>query len=163
MMKHWTDNLTYTPCADALKWLRTQPDAQTAWDKSERGDWMLYHAGKLAGEPGSDVRRPLVLAACACARLALPYVMKSELSPLAAIETTERWARGEANAPSLEDVRQAYAADAAYAAYAADAAYAAAYAADAAASAASASAYARVKTLAACADIVRKHYPKVPT
>ena len=67
-MKHWTEKLSYTPCADALKWLRTQPDAQTAWDTSQRGDWMLFHAGKLAGEPGSDGRRTLVLAACACAR-----------------------------------------------------------------------------------------------
>ena len=55
---HWTDALTYSPCTDALAWLRTQPDAKTAWEKSERGDWMLYHAGKLAGEPGSDARRP---------------------------------------------------------------------------------------------------------
>ena len=46
-MKHWAESLPYTPCADALAWLRTQPDAQTAWDKSERGDWMLYHAGRL--------------------------------------------------------------------------------------------------------------------
>jgi len=207
-MKHWSDKLTYSPCAEALTWLKTQPDAQTAWNKSERGDWMLYHAGKLAGEPGSDARHPLVLAACECARLVLPHVKAGENRPLIAIETAERWARGEANAPSLQEVRQAAdAADAAYAyasayafayasayaayaasayaasasadaaADAADAAYAAAYAADAAAAAAAAAAYAaaaaaaagaaaayaaRAKTLAICADIVRKHYPKVP-
>src|SRR3990167_3360030 len=103
--RHWTDSLTYLPCPDALKWLRAQPDAQTAWEKSERGDWMLYHAGKLAGKPGSDARRPLVLAACACARLRLKHVKKCELRPMAAIEISERWARGEANAPSLEEVR----------------------------------------------------------
>ena len=122
--EHWTDALTYSPCTDALEWLRTQPDAKTAWEKSERGDWMLYHAGKLAGEPGSDARRHLVLAACACARPALKYVKKGELRPLQAIEIAERWARGEANAPSLQEVRHAahaaYAA--AHAAYAADAA-----------------------------------------
>ena len=178
---HWADALTYTPCDDALEWLRTQPDAQTAWDKSERGDWMLYHAEKLAGEPGSDARRPLVLAACACARLALPYVKKGELRPLKTIETAERWARGEANAPSLEEVRRAAAAAyAAYAAYAyaayADAAYAdaaaaaaaAAYAADAAAAYAADAAYAaayaadaaaRKRVLAQCADIVRATLP----
>ena len=183
--EHWTDALTYSPCTDALEWLRTQPDAKTAWEKSERGDWMLYHAGKLAGEPGSDARRHLVLAACACARPALKYVKKGELRPLQAIEIAERWARGGANAPTLQEVRRvAYAAahaaayaDAAYAyayaAYAADAAYAAAYAADAAdaaayAAAAYAAAYAadaaayaaaaaaRTKTLAKCAVLVRK-------
>jgi len=238
-MKHWSDKLTYSPCAEALTWLKTQPDAQTAWNESERGDWMLYHAGKLAGEPGSDARRPLVLAACECARLVLPHVKAGENRPLLAIETAERWARGETNAPTLQEVRHAtYAADAAaaatYAAYAAAdaadaadaaaaaaaatyaadaaaaaaaatyaaaaaaaatyAAYAATYAADAAAAAAAAyadaaayaatyaatyaaygatyaaadaadaaDAAARAKALAICADIVRKHYQKVPT
>ena len=195
-MKHWSDKLTYSPCAEALTWLKTQPDAQTAWNESERGDWMLYHAGKLAGEPGSDARRPLVLAACECARLVLLRVKAGETRPLLAIEAAERWARGGADAPTLQEVRRAAdaayaaaayaaayaayaAADAAYAAYdaadaaaayaAADAAYAAAYAAYAAADAAydaadaaAAAEAARAKTLAICADIVRKHYPKVP-
>ncbi len=184
-MKYWTDKLTYVPCDEALNWLKTQPDAQTAWDKSERGDWMLFHAGKLAGKPGGDERRPLVLAACACAHLALPYIKKGELRPLKAIETAERWARGEADAPSLEEVRQAAAAAYANAAHDANAAanaaaFAAAYAygaaayaaanANAANAAANAAAYAnaataagaRAKTLAACADIVRQYYPMVP-
>ena len=176
-MKHWSDKLTYSPCAEALTWLKTQPDAQTAWNESERGDWMLYHAGKLAGEPGSDARRPLVLAACECARLVLPRVKAGENRPLLAIETAERWARGETNAPTLQEVRHAtYAAAATYAAYGATyAADAATYAADAAAAAAAAATYAyayaaatyavaaRAKALAICADIVRKHYQKVPT
>ena len=137
---------------------------------------MLYHAGKLAGEPGSDARRPLVLAACECARLVLPRVKAGESRPLLAIEAAERWARGGDGAPTLQEVRRAAdaayaAADAAYAAYDAayDAAYAAAYAAYAAADAAydaadaaAAAEAARAKTLAICADIVRKHYPKVP-
>jgi hypothetical protein len=89
-------------------------------------------------------RQDLVLAACACARLALPYVAVGEPRPLRAIETAERWARGEG--ASLVDVRTAaYAARAAAAdaAYAADAAAdAAAYAADAAADAAYAAIFA---------------------
>jgi len=174
-MKHWSDKLTYSPCVAAWAWLQIQPDPQTAWEKSKRGDWMLYHAGKLAGEPGSDARRPLVLAACECARLVLLRVKAGETRPLLAIEAAERWARGGADAPTLQEVRRA--ADAAYAAAAAadaayaaaDAAYAAAYAAYAAADAAydaadaaAAAEAARAKTLAICADIVRKHYPKVP-
>ena len=110
-------------------------------------------------------RKLLVLAACACARLALPHVLAGELRPLHAIETAEHWARDE-NGVTLEDVRKAR--NAANATY--DAAYAAAhaahaYAADAhaayAANAADAAA-ARSKTLAQCADIVRQYYPKPP-
>ena len=66
-------------------------------------------------------------------------------------------------AAGMADAAYAAAADAAYAAYAAaDAAYAAAYAAADAAHAAAAAAAARAKVLATCADIVRKHYLKVP-
>ena len=154
-MKHFTDSLKYTPCKEALIWLKTQPDAQTAWNKSERGDWMLFHAGKLAGAAGSNARRPLVLAACECARLALKYVKKDELGPLMVIETAERWASGNrettlAQVRVAADTADAAAATAAYAAAAATA-----YAADTAA-------YADAKILATCSDIVRKYYPKVP-
>ena len=56
---------------------------------------MLEMLGKVSGLPGSDKRRPLVLAACDCARLALPCVPKGETRLLAALEAAERWARGE--------------------------------------------------------------------
>ncbi|MCV5968765.1 putative immunity protein, partial [Lactococcus petauri] len=66
-------------------------------------------------------RETLVLAACECARTALPFTKDPRV--LVCIETTERWCRGEA---TLAEVRKemtdaaAYAdADAAYAAYAA--------------------------------------------
>ena len=152
-------------CSDAVEWAETQADPQTAWDGCERADWMLWLCGKLSGEPGSEARKPLVLAACECARLALKHVPKDEHRPLKAIETAEAWARNEG--PTLDDVRYAAAAaDAAYAAYAAyaDAAdAAAAYAAYAAyADAADADAAARRVVLNQCADIVRKHYPKAP-
>jgi len=157
-------------CSDAVAWARTQPDAETAWDTCDRGDWMLWLAGRLAGEPGSDARRPLVLAACECARLALPYVKEGELRPMRAIEAAEDWARG--GATTLAQVRSAAEADyAAYtvAAYAAASAASAAYVAAAAAADAAYAAYvaaaaaARSSTLNACADIVRKHYPHPPT
>jgi len=161
-------------CKEAVVWLKSYDDPKSAWNACERGDWMLWWAGQFAGRPGDDKRRPLVLAACECVRLALPFVKKGEARPLAAIEMAERWARREGDV-SLEDVRKA--ADAAYAATYADAAYAdatyaaaygyAAYAAYAAADAAAdvayaAAAYARKDTLKQCADIVRKHYPNPP-
>ena len=135
---------------------------------------MLYHAAKLSGGPGSNARRPLVLAACACARLVLSYVEPHELRPLAAIETAEAWARGGENAPRLYQVMAsayaayAAAADTTTAAYAAAAATTAAYTAAAAttaaytAAAAANAADARTKILSQCADIVRGFYPEVP-
>jgi len=187
-MKHWSDTITHDACLAAVEWLHTQPDAEIAWQQCARGDWMLWLLGKQAGKPGSDARRPLVLAACACARLALPYVRAGELRPLRAIETAEAWARGGADAPTLDAVRTAtitaaaaYAAsDAASDAAIAAAAYAASNAAsdaasdpasnaasDAASAAAYAAAYAtyasvRTSMLAKCANIVRQFYQHVP-
>ena len=116
-------------CSDARTWVGHK-SLRCAYRTCERGDWMLW----LAGRVGVD-RNVLVLAACACARLALVHMPAGEGRPLAAIETAERWARGDASV-SLEDVRQA--SYAAYAAYAANAA-------------------ARSDTLRNCADIVRRH------
>ena len=116
-------------CRPALEWLQARTLAE-AWEQSERGDWLLW----LAAKAGVD-RRRLVMAACACARLALVHVPPGEERPRVAIETAEAWCRGEA---TIEQVRKACrnadaaydaAADAAAAAYdaAADAAYDAAY------------------------------------
>jgi len=164
-------------CGEARVWASGRT-LQQAWAECPRGDWLLWLAGRAGVE-----RKVVVLAACACARLALKHVRPGEERPLRAVETAEAWARGDASV-SLEDVRKAArAADAAaayafaafaaaYAAYAAfaaadaayaaaDAAYAAAdaaYAADAADAAADAADAART-TLAECADIVRAHIP----
>ena len=157
-------------CSDAREWVDGR-DLATAWAECERGDWMLWYAGRLTGEPGSDARKPLVLAACECARLALKFVPAGEERPRKAIETAEAWANGDGTV-TLHMVRtavaDAYAADAAYAAAGAAAAYAGAVAAYA--GAASAYAYASSAALAAyyayaaaaSADIVRKHYPTAP-
>ena len=130
------------------------------------GDWMLWLVEKLSGKPESEKRKKLVLAACECARLSLKYVPNGEERPLKAIETAEKWAKGKA---TIDEVRSA--ADASYATYTAaadaaaasyatyDVAYAAAYA---AAYYAAADYAVRKSTLKQCADIVRKHYPKVP-
>lgn len=149
-------------CVAARAWAKGKT-LDEAWATCPRGDWMLWLAGRAGVE-----RKTVVLAACACARLALKHVPEGEARPLAAIETAEKWARGEEGV-TMEDVRKArraaaYAADAAYAdaaaaaAYAADATAAAAYAADAAA-AADAGAAARKETLAKCAALVRGVIP----
>jgi hypothetical protein len=90
-------------CADACEWVGER-DAETAWAECPRADWMLWIAAK------SVDRKRLVWVACQCARLALRHVPAGELRPLAAIETAEAWTRGEA---TIEQVRSAYAADAA--------------------------------------------------
>jgi hypothetical protein len=169
-------------CSDAIAFVRDGKfrTLQAAWTACPRGDWLLWYAGKKSGAPESAKRRKLVLAACECAREVLPIFEKrypSDNRVRACIETAEKWARGETTIEQLRQAR-AYAADAAYAA--ADAAYAAYAAADAAA-AAYAAAYAAAAYAAAayaaaayaadaarltmrqkCADIVRKHYPKIP-
>jgi len=147
-------------CEESVKWaaeLLEGTTLQQAWDLCPRADWLLWLLARTGAE-----RKLLTLAACACARTALPFVAASEDRPRIAIEWTESWARGEA---SMGEVRAAsdtaatctaYAAtrtataaaaaasDAAYAA--SDAAYAADYAATCAA-AASDAAYAAASTV----------------
>ena len=125
-------------CDEAIDWAKAYDTPQAMWNACERGDWMLWLAGKT-----TEDQQKLVLAACECARLSLKYAPKGEKRPRVAIETAEKWARGE-DGVTLTDVRSA--ADAA-------AAYAAAYA------AAAAAAYAADKR---CAAIARKYYPEVP-
>ena len=151
-------------CPEAVAWLAEQKNPAQAWRGCERGDWMLWLVGKLAGPVGDPRRKKLVLAACGCARLSLKYVKAGEERPRIAIETAEKWARGKA---TIEEVGVAHAAAhaAAYAAAAvAVAAYAAAVAvaADAAHAAVADYAYARTKMLKQCASIVRKFYPRPP-
>jgi len=165
-------------CGEAVVFARAFKDQQVAWDACDRADWMIWLLGRLAGPPESEGRRALVLCAADCAETALPYVRDEETAAisLACIQTCRAWAHGEASAEELREARDAAGAYGAYdaaadaAAYAADAAAdAAAYAAYAAADAAAyAAAYAaaadaaRMKALAAMADIVRAHYPICP-
>lgn len=174
-MKHWTDEVLKRwprACEPGIADGRRFDTLAEWWANCECGDYMLWLAGKCAGEPGSDLRRPLVLAACECARLTLPYLPKGKTQQsLECIEYTEAWARGKHN--DLDGIREkAAAAYAAYAAYGGAAAAYAAYAISAATAAvathaatyaATVNATARKETLAKCADIVRKHYPQPPT
>ena len=150
-------------CETAIEWGKQYGTIEEAWQVCERGDWMLWLVGKLSGKPETDSRKKLVLVACECTRLALPFVKKGELRPLNAIETAEAYLRGDGSV-TLADVRRA----AAYAAHAAPrraAAYAAACATCAAAHAAAyaaACATPRRDILKQCAKIVRKYYPQPP-
>jgi hypothetical protein len=127
-------------CDDALNWAEGRHVDEAAWLACERGDWLMWLAVRIG------VPRPLiVLAACDCARLALPLVPEGESRPLRAIEVAEAWALGDQTV-SREDCWAAYA----YAATASAAAAATAYA-SAAAAAAAATAYASAAAAAAYA------------
>jgi len=123
----WSYALVKTrACSDAVMWAREQPSYEVAWESCERGDWLLWLAGRRC-TPGDAAHKSVVVAACACARTVLQYVPSGETRPLRAIEAAEAWCRGEA---TLGDVLAAsYAAYTAYDAYAACSACSAAYAA----------------------------------
>jgi hypothetical protein len=177
----WTDDLrALGACSESIALAKGGGYATLdgAWAACDNPRWMLWYAGRMAGARGSLGRRKIVVVACEIARLVLPIFeakRPDDKRPRVAIETAERYARGED--VSLADIRAAYAAAAA-ATYAADAAYAdAAYAAAAAAVAAYAdAAYAAAADVAAYAAdaarasvkvdilaIVRRHYPTPPS
>src|ERR1700690_3372956 len=120
-------------CGPAIEWVNARKfdSLETAWAECERGDWMLWYAGKKSGPVGDERRKRLVLAACGCARLALPIYEKrypDDKRVRDCIETAEKWARNEATLEELQVSRRNC-----YAAFAfAAAAYAAFAAADAA-------------------------------
>jgi hypothetical protein len=165
-MKHIDLLQSLDACGEAITYAKTRRTLKTAWTNCERGDWLLWLAGRL----GID-RKLLVRAACDCARLAMKYT--TDPRPLRAIETAEAWCDGQATLEEVRDAARAaayataYAADAAYAAaraaayaaYAAAAARAAAYAAYAAYPSDAADADARKQTLTQCAELVRARIP----
>lgn len=57
-------------CSRAVEWLGDR-DLRTAWKECERGDWMLWLAGRAPVD-----RKALVKAACECAELVLPIYEK---------------------------------------------------------------------------------------
>ena len=142
-------------CDPAVAWVReSKPESlEAAWLVCERGDWMLWYAGKKAGPVGDEKRKRLVLATCACVRLALPIWERcypKDKRVRDCIETAEKWVRNEATLEELQvSRRNCY--DASYDAAAAAAAYAAA-----------AYSATRKKVLKECAEIVRTFYPELP-
>jgi hypothetical protein len=163
-------------CREALEWVEAggYTDLDSAWAACPRGDWCLWLHGRVTpSAPWSDERKPLVAAAVACARLALPvYAARYPGSDRVrrCLDVTEAWCRGEATAGEVREARRGAYADAAAAAYAFDAAAAAAdadaaafaaafAAADAAFAAAAAAAAERARVLRECADIARAMLP----
>jgi hypothetical protein len=149
---------------DLAKALGAEPcgDGEKIWNTCENGGSMIEFAEKLGVK-----HERLVWTACQCARPVL-YLAKSSVFENA-VETAERWCKGEATTEevgkaAMEALDAAVDADddAAYNAY--NAAYAAAYAAaydgaayiGAAAYAASSASEASSEAHAQCADIVRK-------
>ena len=135
-------------CSSAVEWAHGKT-LHVVWKTCQRGDWLLWLAGKMADKRGWPTRKQIVLAACVCAETALKYVPKGEERPKKAIQTARAWAKGKA---TIEEVWAAAdgAADVAHVAHVA-------HAADVAHVAAAAAADARTTTLAECADIVRKY------
>jgi hypothetical protein len=146
-------------CSDAIEWVGDM-SLKEAWNKCERGDWMLWLAFIMKDKLGwSDIKQ-ITLAKVKCARL-VQHLMKDERS-LKALDIAEKWAKNEATDKELKAAAAAaaaadVAAAAAAAVYAADVT-AAAYAADvtATATAADAAYAARKDTLKQCADICRE-------
>ena len=167
-----------TPCSEAVEWLLTQPDAETAWSTCDCPKWMLWLAERAGVEKPVSVR-----IACEIARTALHLVPEDDARPRLAIEAAEAWLDNptEENTMAVDEAywEAAYWAAEVAASSAADAAEAAAWAAYCADEAASwagrtASWAARAASRAAdaetadaahaaacanCADIVRKHIP----
>ena len=94
----------FDSCEAATKWVseHQSDDFYEIWTSCRRGDWMLW----IAAKSGLD-RRLVVKAACLCAREALVHVPTGDHIPRIAIETAERWTRGES---TIEEVRAASAA-----------------------------------------------------
>jgi len=148
-------------CADAVTWARDTKGAPAQlWAKCERGDWMLWLAGRVCD------RKLVVLSACDIARGAVAKHVKgnAKVTIEHQILILERWCDGLETDAAMRDARdvlwtnrQKLWADAAAYAYADAAAYAAAYAASAYADAAAyayADAAAYAAAYAASADAV---------
>ena len=93
-------------CADAREWAEGKDLAQV-WQECQRGDWLLWLCVKMADHAGWPTRKEVVLAACACAEVALKYVRPGEERPRIVIETVRRWTQGLAK---IGEVRSAAAA-----------------------------------------------------
>ena len=152
----------YRPCEGALAWASGYTSPEMAWRECIQGDWMLWIIGKVSGgTPYSDARKRLVLCACECSRMALPYPEDMRLE--VAIDTIERWARGDATTEELREVRAIidFSPPLCAVCYSADSAIAES-ATFAALSVAGARGLIGRKVFPVCADIVRKHYPDPP-
>lgn len=63
------------------------------WAACKDGSEMIKALESQVGWPGDEKRRPLVIAVCECARLALPYLPKDDTRARQAIDAVEKEAR----------------------------------------------------------------------
>ena len=170
-MKHWTEKLTAIgACPDAVAWAQAYPTLEAAWAACDRGDWMLWLAGRVSGEPGSESRRLVARAAASCARLALPAWKERhpeddtvEAVILAAERgDPEECRKASSSWASWASWAAAAASSASAASWAAASSWAAAEEAEAAEAEAEAVEEARIKRLSECADLVRGFHPAPP-
>ena len=75
-------------CAPASAWVGDRTPRE-AWEECPNPGWMLWYMSRV-GVPN----HLLVRAACACARLELPYIPLDEKRPEYAIFVAEGWTRG---------------------------------------------------------------------
>jgi len=115
-------------CIEAVKYVQSCRNYRQAWNKCERGDWMLWIANRIGVDD-----KTLTHAKYLCANQ-VRHLMKDKRS-IAALNACKDYVEGKITRKRLDTYADAAYADAAYAA-AADAAAAAAYAAYAAAAAA---------------------------
>jgi hypothetical protein len=95
-------------CREAVDFCRGR-DLKTAWHECERGEWMLWFAGRL----NIDLKL-LVAAACDCAEPALKYTTNPRVAECLAM--TRRWCVGQATIEELNTAANAAAAESASAA-----------------------------------------------
>jgi hypothetical protein len=152
-------------CFSSVAWADTLPEdvsPQQAYDLCERGDWLIWFNARFnGGEPLTEARKPIVLAACECVRLALPptdaYVSR-------VMEVAEQWTRVEATESDIRDAeREAWRIPNSSAA---NSAAICAYVGTCQGYAYGAISYAAnddSRLLRECAIIVRKYFPAVPS
>ena len=103
-MAHWSNALNkISACLASIEWAKNYPTRAQVWQACEEPYWLLFAIDKL-GKPTEQEWRIL---ACAFAREALPFVRHGEDRPRIAIETAERYARGEATGEALDAARSA--------------------------------------------------------
>ena len=101
----WRKKLTYPE--------DPRPEAEfiTLWDETIDPTWLPCLA-----KAGGATKQQIVFAVCAVARLCLPLIPEGENRPRVAIETAEKWTRGEATAEQVSRAGDAAFYSAAYAA-----------------------------------------------
>jgi len=93
-------------CKEAIDWVEDRTIEQ-AWNDCHHGDWMLWLLEEMKGEKGWPDEKQNTLLGCWCARRALKYIQEEETRPLKAIETKEKWAKGEITREEMNAARAA--------------------------------------------------------